>query len=117
MPGIDIRDDPVDLVSLEGGDMQDGTEYLAFHLGNAGHPKNVGPDKTALARCFKFGNQAALFLHLRAIGQQRLACLLVDDRADIGRDQRGITDVKHGKRALQHFERLLRYILLDIEDA
>src|SRR6266853_6832405 len=83
---IDLRDDAVDLVSLKGGDMQDRAEHLMFHLGNSRNAKNVRPDKAALSRRIEFGDQAAFFLHLRAIGLECPARLVVDDWTDIGRD-------------------------------
>src|SRR5882672_5759547 len=74
---IDLRGDLVDLVSLEGRDMQDRAEHLVFHLGNARNAENVRPDKAALSRRIKLGDQATFFLHLRAIGLECSARLVV----------------------------------------
>ena len=115
--GVDGADDGIDLVGLEGGDMQHRPEHLALHLLDPLHAEHRGSDEAAVLRHVQPGKQLAVALHLRAIVADGLLRLVVDDGADIRCDLPGVADGERFKRALQHRQRLCLHILLHVEHA
>ena len=57
---VDVGDDAVDVVGLEGRDMQHRAEYLALHLVDAGDPEHLRGDEAAVLRRLELGDQPAL---------------------------------------------------------
>ncbi|MNS74028.1 hypothetical protein D3C72_1074910 [compost metagenome] len=118
--GVDLVDQPVEIVALEADDMQHRPEDFALQIGQRFHLDDRRRHEGALAG---FSSKLDLFdpvaepAHALDVLFDDALRLGGDDRADIDGKPVGTADAQLMQRALQHGQRAIRHIFLQAENA
>ena len=115
--GVDRINHPVQLLGLEGGQMQHRAEDFTLEIFDATDADQAGGDKGADIRRHQLVHQAALGARRLDVIGNALARGFVDHRAAIGRDMPRRADAKHVHRALEHLDEILGDVFLHIKTA
>ncbi len=117
---IDLVEHLVEPMGLPAHDVQDRAEDLVIEPPGAVDLEGARGEEGAVlgpGRQRTLIEEPALASHAKGVLLQRLAGRLVDDRADIGFEQRRVADRELGHRTRQHRQQAVGDVVLHIEEA